>query len=279
MGAEKKIGSPMHVEPILAVNNILETVAYWHEILGFPDKWTWGEPPEHGGVSWHGTFIQFSHNPELASVSKGNAIFIRVKELEALYKFHQDKKAVIVEPLENKPWGMAGYTVQDINGYYIIFAGGLISDRKERSKDLSSTIKIIARKPTVKEYQHLTSSVGWSMYSNEDVVTKLLAAPVFAVIAEDKTTNKIVGCVLLLGDHASFYYLKDLVVHPDHQNKHIGTAMLKELTAWLEKNGANNALVALITRENLAPFYQQFDFGPSFSMVKYIQQKRSTNNT
>lgn len=279
MEAEKRIGSPMHVEPVLAVHDILETVTYWHDVFGFPDKWTWGEPPEHGGVSWHGTFIQFSHNPALASASRGNAIFIRVKELEALYKFHQDKKAVIVEPLENKPWGMAGYTVQDINGYYIIFAGDLISDRKERSKDLSSTIKIIARKPTVKEYQHLTSSVGWSMYSNDDVVTKLLAAPVFAVIAEDTTTNKIVGCVLLLGDHASFYYLKDLVVHPDHQNKHIGTAMLKELTAWLEKNGANNALVALITRENLAPFYQQFDFGPSFSMVKYIHQKRSTNNT
>jgi len=273
MEAEKTTGSPMHVEPILAVHDILETVAYWHEILGFPDKWTWGEPPEHGGVSWHGTFIQFSHNPELASVSKGNAIFIRVKELKALYKFHQDNKAVIVEPLENKPWGMAGYTVQDINGYYIIFTGGLISDRKEGSKDLPTTVKIIARKPTVKEYQYLTSSVGWSMYSNDDVVTKLLAVPVFAVIAEDTATNKIIGCVLLLSDHASVYYIKDLVVHPDYQNKHVGTAMMKDLTEWLEKNGANNALVVLITMENLAPFYQQFGFGPSFSMVKYLQQR------
>src|SRR4030095_9176143 len=229
MGAEKKIGTPMHVEPILAVHDILETVTYWHDVLGFPDKWTWGEPPEHGGVSWHGTFIQFSHNSELASVSKGNAIFIRVRELEALYDFHQNKKAVIVEPLENKPWGMAGYTVQDINGYYIIFAGGLISDKRTGSKEFPSTVKINSRKPTVKEYQYLTSSVGWSMYSNDDVVTKLLAAPVFAVIAEDTATNKVVGCALLLSDNASFYYIKDLVVHPDYQNKHVGTAMMKEL--------------------------------------------------
>ena len=35
-----------------------------------------------------------------------------------------------------------------------------------------------------------------------------------------------------------------------------------------------HARVALITREVLAPFYQQFDFGPSFSMVKYIPQKK-----
>src|SRR6186713_64952 len=133
-------GAPLHVEPILAVNDILETVSYWYDVLGFPDKWTWGEPPEHGGVSWQGTFIQFSQNPGLASVSKGNAIFIRVRQLEALYEFHQNKNAVIVEPLANKPWGIAGYTVQDINGYYIIFAGGLISERKETAKEFSSTI-------------------------------------------------------------------------------------------------------------------------------------------
>jgi len=265
--------SPLHVEPILAVTDILETVSYWQDVLGFPDKWTWGEPPDHGGVSWHGTFIQFSHNPELATVSKGNAIFIRVKELETLYRFHQNKNAVIVERLENKPWGMAGYTVQDINGYYIIFAGGLISDRVT-----TSTVKIIARTPTVAEYQYLTSSVGWSLYSSDDIVTKLLTAPVFAVIAEDTLTNEVIGCALLLSDNASFYYLKDVVVHPDWQHKHVGTALMKELTGWLDKNAANNALVALITPESLAPFYQQFDFGPSFSMVKYMQQKENKND-
>jgi len=263
----------MHVEPILAVNDILETVSYWHDVLGFPGKWTWGEPPSYGGVSWHGTFIQFSHNPELANVSKGNAIFIKVRGLEALYNFHQNKNALIVEPLDNKPWGMAGYTVQDINGYYIIFAGGLLSDRKEISKELPASVKIIARIPTMKEYQYLTSSVGWSLYSSDDIVTKLLAAPVFAVIAEDTVTNEVIGCALLLSDNASFYYIKDVVVHPDWQNKHVGTALMKEITDWLEKNAANNAIVVLITPESLALFYQQFDFGPSFSMVKYTHQK------
>ncbi len=268
-------GSPLHVEPVLAVNDILETVSYWHDVLGFPDKWTWGEPPDHGGVSWHGTFIQFSHNPALATVSKGNAIFIRVRNLESLYDFHQTKNAVIVEPLENKPWGMAGYTVQDINGYYITFAGGLISDRIKTSTGLPLTVKIIARRPTVKEYQYLTSSVGWSLYSSDDVVTKLLTAPVFAVIAKDTETGEVIGCALIVSDNASFYYIKDVVVHPGWQGKHVGTALLKELTDWLENNAANNALVALITPESLAPFYKQFDFGPSFSMVRYIRQNES----
>lgn len=271
METENVIGSPAHVEPILAVADVVQTIEYWHEVLGFPDKWTWGDPPDYGGVSWHGTSIQFSQNAKLASASKGNAIFIRVKNLEALYSFHQKKNAIIVEELENKPWGMAGYTVEDINGYYIVFAGAPIRDNKMSSAELPSTIKIIPRSPTVKEYQHLTASVGWSLYSSDEVVTKLLSAPLFAVIAEDPATNKVIGCALLLGDHSSFYYIKDLVVHPDWQSKHVGTALMKELTRWLESNGANNSLVALITGEALASFYKKFGFAPAFSMIKYIE--------
>jgi GNAT superfamily N-acetyltransferase len=272
MENEKPVGSPSHAEPILAVTDILETINYWHDTLGFPDKWSWGEPPNYGGVAWNGACIQFNLSPELASASKGNAIFIKVKELEALYNFHQTKNALIVEPLENKPWGMAGYTVKEINGYYIVFAGALLSDKKTGSEELPSTIKIIERSPTMKEYQYLTSSVGWSAYSNDDVVTKLLEAPVFSVVAEDSLSNEVIGCALLLGDNASFYYVKDVVVHPGWQSKHVGTALMNALTLWIEKNGANQSLVALITPESLSAFYRQFGFAPAFAMVRYVQR-------
>ena len=96
-----------HVEPVLAVRDVLKTVTYWSDILGFTGKWTWGDPPNHGGVSWHGAFIQFSLNPDLASASTGNSIWFRVRQLDLLYRFHQKQNAEIVVPLENKPWGMA----------------------------------------------------------------------------------------------------------------------------------------------------------------------------
>ena len=265
-------GSPSHVEPILAVKDITETILYWHDVLGFPVKWTWGEPVNHGGVSWGSVFIQFSQNNELASLSKGNAIFIKVKKLEALYKFHQKKNVEIVEPLETKPWGLASYTVREINGYDIIFGGALISEKKENSTALQSTIKIIAKAPSVSEYQYLASSVGWTAYLNDDVTKKVLAVPLFAVVAEDTTNNQVIGCALVLGDHASFYYIKDVIVHPDWQKKYIGTAMMKEVTGWLKSNAANKALVGLITGESLTPFYQQFGFAPAFCMINYVQR-------
>ncbi len=270
----KETGSPVHTEPILAVKDILETVSYWHNVLGFPDKWTWGEPPNYGGVSWNGVSVQFSLNPDLASASKGNAIFINTKKLEALYDFHQQNKAEIVEPLENKPWGMAAYTVREINGYYIIFAGAPLSERKINSTELPSTVRIISRLPTADEYRHLALSVGWSAYTSDEVSQNLLAAPVFAVVAEERQSNEVIGCALILSDQASFYYIKDVIVHPDWQYKHVGSALMKHVTNWLNENAANNALVALITPEGLKPFYQQFGFTPAFSMLKYIQRDK-----
>src|SRR5258705_7826265 len=139
---KQETGSPEHVEPILAVKDVLETIHYWQNTLGFTNQWTWGEPPNFGGVSWNGVSIEFLQSPDLAVRSVGNAIFIKVRRLESLYKFHQNKNALIVEPLENKPWGMAGYTVKEINGYYVIFAGALLSDRKEKSTELPSATKI-----------------------------------------------------------------------------------------------------------------------------------------
>jgi GNAT superfamily N-acetyltransferase/uncharacterized glyoxalase superfamily protein PhnB len=260
-----------HVEPVLVVRDIIETISYWQNTLGFPAKWTWGEPPNHGGVSWQKVFIQFSLNPELAKASKGNSIWIRLQHIEALYNFHKQKKAEIVAPLKNQPWGMAEYTVREINGYFLHFAGA-ITEREASSIALPQTVKVIGRKPTAKEYLDLSIALNGSSSMNEAMAEERLLAVVSAVVAKDTATDETIGCALLLGDNASFYYVKDVMVRPDWQGKRVGTALMRELTRWLETNAAKDSLVALIAREALEPFYQQFGFAPAFSMIRYILQ-------
>ena len=272
MANEENTFTLSHVEPILSVTDVLETVQYWHDVLGFAEKWTWGEPPNHGGVAWQGAFVQFSHNPKLAAASKGNAIFIRVKNLPSLYHFHQKKNAEIVEPLENKPWGMSGYTVREINGYYVVFAGALISSREKNANGPLRSAHIVSRIPTPKEYMDLVLAVGWDKYVTHSTVDKVLAAPVHSVVAEE-ASGKVIGCALLLSDQASFYYVKDVMVHPDWQSKGVGSMLMKEITRWLDQNAAENAFIGLFTGENLAPFYKQFDFVPAFGMLKRIHRK------
>lgn len=254
-------------ESILAVSDISATVTYWHEVLGFPNKWTWGDPPDHGGVSWGGVSIQFTLSPELAERSKGNAIWITVKNIEKLLEFHQEKKAEIVMGLKYQPWGFLEYVVRDPNGYYLRFSARA-SEGREKSTGLPQSIRIHSRMPTIDEYLTLVAAVGWGEHKDKAKAELALAPVITAVVAEDLNSKQIVGCALLLGDNVSFYYVKDVMVHPNWQGKHVGTALMRELTKWIDEYGAANAFVTLITPEPLAPFYRQFDFAPAFGMVR-----------
>lgn len=261
------------VEPVLPVANLTDTIAYWHNVLGFPGQWTWGTPPKHGAVSWHGMQVQFSLNPKLAEVSQGHSIFFNVRNLQALYAFHQAQGADIADPLENKPWHMAGYTLRDINGYLISFGGAKLSERSASIENMPSEIAIIARTPTAEEYARLIVAVGWLTTTNLHLTATILAAPVFAVVAQHKPSGQAVGCALLLSDNASVYYVKDVMVHPEWQGKRIGTALMQAVRQWLDNNAAKNAIATLITGENMSPFYRQVGFSPAFGMLQWIRRK------
>src|SRR5688572_24358308 len=180
-----------HAEPVLAVNDIIESVKYWHEVLGFPEKWTWGDPPNHGGVSWNGgAFIQFSLNPELAAISSGHSVWINVKHIEPLYALHQ-KNAKVVSPLQSRPWGTAEYTVQEINGYFITFSAPAKEENKRQQH--AGTARIVQRKLSLSEFKSLAQSVNWEVAS--DAILELQwQSSILTVVAEDTATGKAIGC-------------------------------------------------------------------------------------
>jgi GNAT superfamily N-acetyltransferase/uncharacterized glyoxalase superfamily protein PhnB len=261
----------VHAEPVLAVKNVAETVAYWHEVLGFREKWMWGDPPNHGGVSWQGAaFIQFSLDPKLAAVSEGHSVWFRVRNLENLYQLHREK-ANVVSPPEIKPWGSEEYIVRDINGYYLHFSAPA-SRSPQKSEPSSTGIRIMDRKPTFAEFAKLARSVGWEVPPHEPDVEKLWKSVVYAVVAEDIETGEAVGCAFLLGDNISIYYVKDVIVHPAQQRSGIGTVMMQKLTDWLEANAPNLATVGLFTGDHLAAFYRPFGFIQACGMYRQIHR-------
>ena len=259
------------VEPQLAVRDILATVAYWQDVIGFPGKWFWGDPPVHAGVRWGETQIQFTLNPKLAAIAEGQQLAINVTNVEALYALHQSRGAEIVEALETHPWGLAEYTVREINGYRLRI-GAPASDREKSAPSLPASIRIVSRVPTQDEYNRLRQSVGWYHINDAELVNRALAAPVFAVIAEDTASGDVVGSALLLGDHATFFYVKDVIVHPDWQSKRVGTALMRALVDWAQENAPDRSSVTLFTGEQLREFYAQFGFSPSYGMGLTVHQ-------
>ena len=189
-----------HVEPVFAVKDVIETISYWQNVLGFPNIWTWDEPPTFGAVSWQKVHVQFYKDEALAEASKGNSVWIRLQHIEALYKFHQEKYAEIIAPLEKKPWGMSQYTLRDINGYFICFPHSIGIDLSlYRNKSFGGLVYYINHLRSMNSINVSTSSTATtaddslvrSLCISNDKLEKLylssnatLTAAIFPILAQ-----------------------------------------------------------------------------------------------
>jgi GNAT superfamily N-acetyltransferase/uncharacterized glyoxalase superfamily protein PhnB len=249
------------VSPILPVLDVPAAVDFYRHRLGFPDGWTWGEPPTHGGASWGRAEFQFSQQPELAGRAVGTSYFVHVSEVEELHDRHRAAGVEIISSLENKPWQWREYTVRDLNGYFLRFASPEVE--RKASQSLPKTIAIERRPPALADYERLLRAVGWEELVNWDHTPQVLASAVAGTSAVDRRTGAVVGCSLLQGDGISFYYVRDVMVQPDYQGRGIGKALMGELMAWLEERAPERSMVGLFTGENLARFYERWGFrGP-----------------
>jgi uncharacterized glyoxalase superfamily protein PhnB len=103
--------------PELPVKDVELAQAYYRDVLGFDIGWLY----PGGGIG---------------SVSRGNtAIFFRKRlepfepaihwifapTIDATYEELQSSGAKIVEPLEEKPWGLRQFTIEDLDGNRFYF--------------------------------------------------------------------------------------------------------------------------------------------------------------
>ena len=252
-----------HAVPILYSSDIRRSLQYYTEVLGFDSKWEWGDPPTFGGVSKDLVDVFFCKDGQ---GQPGTWVAVMVNNVEELYERIKTKEGRVLAPPEDKEWGLREMLVEDPDGH-VIRVGQPVARDHRAGGELTATIRIVERIPTCEEFQYLVRAVGWKMQPRHLVET-LLKAPIYAAVAQESKAGSTVGCVLLLGDGASFYYIKDMMVHPDYQCKRVGTALMQKLNDWLEGHAAPEALVGLYTGENLAPFYRQFGFRESFGMSK-----------
>ncbi|CAN5540327.1 hypothetical protein BH10CHL1_BH10CHL1_18550 [soil metagenome] len=115
------------LQPILPVNDIEATLAYYQEKLGFTVDFVYGDPPRQAGVSrgeWtvHGVRLQFTlidspntHNPQ-------GQIYLTVGAgIGSLYNAYCANGVHIRSALQNQPWGMREFSIEDNNGHILRF--------------------------------------------------------------------------------------------------------------------------------------------------------------
>ena len=250
-----------NVIPILYSSDVVRSLTYYTEVLGFDCKWEWETPPTFGGASKDGVEIFFCLGEQ---GQKGTWLSIFLDNVDEYYEQIKAKGAIIHAEPKTMEWGVREMLVGDPDGHYIRF--GHAAQNVGITEPLPASIRIVERTPTTDEYKKLIDAVGWTGTQTTADPSLILQAPLYAVVAEDSKTNTAVGCALLLGDNTSFYYVKDVMVHPDWQKKHIGTSMMNTVKEWLLKHAPENSLVGLYTGTALTNFYKQFGFRHAYGM-------------
>jgi GNAT superfamily N-acetyltransferase len=248
-------------EPIFPVANVAATVLYYREVLGFVEGWTWGEPPDFGGVRWGKVGAMFSLVEAPVGRIGGQWHSFFVEGIDALHDLHARNGATICSPLEMKPWGLREYTIRDLNGHYLRFGARGASRSATAARTPARDVSIVERLATPEELHEILLAVGWSQDEQPDRTAEVLAGARLGVVAV--AGNRVVGSGIVLGDGATFAYLKDIVVHPEWQRRGIGTKIVEALLTMLRRPNPREMLVTLLTGQHLGEFYERFGFsGP-----------------
>lgn len=118
-------------------------------------------------------------------------------------------------------------------------------------------MKIEYRSPTVSEYRKLRGLVGW-WKTDENATGLALKNSLFSVVAVEHYT--VIGFGRVIGDGGLYFYIQDLIIHPDFQAKGLGNSLMKELMGYITINAKSGAFVGIMAAKGLEKYYERFGF-------------------
>ena len=111
----------------------------------------------------------------------------------------------------------------------------------------------------------LYNSVGWTGYTEDiSVLRKAIEGSSHVVVVEED--GQIIGLAHALSDDATMMYIQDILVHPTHQSKGIGKALVNAL---LERyKHVRQKVVLTDDRPQQMQFYAALGFKNTRELVK-----------
>lgn len=202
----------------------------------------------------------FSIQPEVAAHTQGLQHWFKVENVNELYQRHIDRGAKIISPIDDRPWGVREYVVEDPNGYHLRFAGPLEA-HVEPSTPLDENVVIQRRLPTVAEYQALSEQV----FDRKDAPSSVLERTWKGIVCTNDS-GEAIGMVRVMYDAPGWFSIWDVAVLPAWQGKRIGQNMMKEALAMIHEESPGS-FVFLFTFKH--GFYEKIGFDiDSVSMRK-----------
>lgn len=110
-----------HSNPHLPVRNLEETLAYYREILGFYEEWTFGE--KDGGIRRDDMRLLFGEDPAFVDSINNREHRLPIMwfctNIDDLYEEFNARGIGMAAPLKTHSYGLREFAFIDINGYII----------------------------------------------------------------------------------------------------------------------------------------------------------------
>jgi ribosomal protein S18 acetylase RimI-like enzyme len=118
-------------------------------------------------------------------------------------------------------------------------------------------IRVVHKLPSAAEFNELRNGIGWIPRAT-DVVSLGLENSLFSVCALDG--DRVVGHARVIGDGSLYFYLQDVMVLASHQRQGIGSMMMAEVMAYLDRAVPPGSFVGLMAAAGARSFYERYGF-------------------
>ncbi len=118
------------VLPVFLVDDIVQTVEYYRDVLGFEVDFLYGDPPAYASVSRDDAIINFSRSEPsgrrnsitTAGAGNGTDAYIVVSDVEDVFDEFKSHGAKIVTAIVSQEYGMREFQIEDCNQYRLALA-------------------------------------------------------------------------------------------------------------------------------------------------------------
>lgn len=113
--------------------------------------------------------------------------------------------------------------------------------------------------PTAADFSSLRAAVGW-VNPELSVIEKSINSSLFWVsIFQD---NRLVACGRLIGDGFMYFYVQDVIVHPEFQKLGLGSQIMRTINRYIAANCPAGSTVGLLAAKEKEAFYLKHGFIP-----------------
>ena len=119
--------------------------------------------------------------------------------------------------------------------------------------------RIDERVPTEAVHAALFEAVGWSDHMDARARAGSLRGSLHGAVAVHD--GAVVAMARVVGDGAHYFYLQDVVVHPDHSENGLGPRLTRTLLDWIRARAGSTAFVGLFAIPEEEDMYAELGFG------------------